>query len=139
MIEKMSIYLAASTKYQPKKPRKTCYLLEAVVDNIPYTRHEILQMDETYHGAMTLTMKAAADRIRRPVDVVVYTEDGYLASRLNELAEMKAAGFRNKDGSMIAFSEAWQTIAEHVKEIQAETGAHSYTEWMLRQMEDDNV
>lgn len=139
MIEKMSIYLAASTKYQPKKQRKTCYLLEAVVDNIPYTRHEILQMDETYHGAMTLTMRAAADRIKQPVDVVVYTEDGYLASRLNELAEMKAAGFRNKDGSMIAYADAWEAIAAHIKDVEVEAGAHSYSKWMLRQMEDDNV
>lgn len=139
MVKEMSIYLAASSRYQASKQRKTCYLLEAVVSGVPYTKHEVLDMTETYHGAMVQTLKAAADRIREPVDVRIYTDDSYLISRLKEMDLMRASGFRNRDSTMIAYADAWQAIAEKIKYIEVKAGAHSYSDWMSRQMEETDV
>ena len=139
MVKEMSIYLAASSRYQASKQRKTCYLLEAVVNGVPYTKHEVLVLEETYHGAMVQTLRTAADRIREPVDVHIYTDDSYLVSRLKELDLMRASGFRNRDGTMIAYADAWEAIAAHIKDVEVKAGAHSYSEWMQRQMEEKDV
>lgn len=139
MVKEMNIYLAASSRYQASKERKTIYLLEAKVDGVPYTKHEVMRMKETYHGAMVRTLKAAADRIRQPVDVHIHTDDSYLVSRLKELDLMRASGFRNRDGTMIAYADAWEGIAAHIKDVEVEAGAHSYSEWMQRQMEEKDV
>ena len=139
MVKEMNIYLAASSRYQASKQRKIIYLLEAKVDGVPYTKHEVLQMKETDHGAMVQTLRAAAGRIREPVDVHIYTDDSYLISRLKELDLMRASGFRNRDGTMIAYADAWKAIAEKVKYTEVETGAHSYSDWMNRQMEENDV
>lgn len=135
MVKEMNIYLAASSRYQASKERKTIYLLEAKVDGVPYTKHEVMRMTETYHGAMVRTLKAAAGRIREPVDVHIYTDDDYLNSRLGELALMSAADFKNRDGTKIAYAGDWQEIAEKIKNAKVEAGEHSYSEWMKHEME----
>ena len=139
MVKEMSIYLAASSRYQASKERKTIYLLEAKVDGVPYTKHEVMRMTETYHGAMVRTLRAAADRIKEPVDVDIYTDDDYLKSRLGELVLMRAADFKNRDGTKIAYAGDWQEIAEKIKNVEVEAGDHSYSNWMKRQMEGKDV
>lgn len=139
MVKEMNIYLAASSRYQASKERKTIYLLEAKVDGVPYTKHEVMRMKETYHGAMVRTLKAAAGRIREPVDVHIYTDDDYLNSRLGALILMRASGFKNRDGTKIAYANDWQEIAEKIKNVEVEAGGHSYSDWMIRQMEGKDV
>ena len=109
------------------------------MSGVPYTKHEVLLLEETYHGAMVRTLRAASDRIRQPVNVHIYTDDSYLVSRLKELDLMRASGFRNRDGTMIAYADAWEDIAAHIKDVEVEAGAHSYSEWMQRQMEEKDV
>lgn len=139
MVKEMGIYLAASTKYQARKERKTIYVLEAVIDGVSYTKDGILQTRETYHGAMVKTLKEAANRIHAFVKVYIHTDDSYLISRLKELELMEASGFRNADGTPIAYAEEWKFITERIKDVEVETGGHSFSEWMKWKMEGKDV
>lgn len=139
MVEKVEIYLEASSRYQAAHSRKACYLLEAEIDGVPYTRHGILESDATYHAAMLNALKAATARLKKPVDVCVHTEDTYIVSRLKELNLLRCSGYRNRDGTMIAYADEWKDIADHMRNVDVKAGPHSYSEWMQRQMEGENV
>lgn len=126
----VNIYLASGSKAPRRIHRTNYYILEVDTSAGLATAGGFCSCDDTKNGAAVKTLQAAAARLRRPADVIIYTDNTYIYGIIQELKELKAAGFLKKSGEAIAYAEEWSEIAGKFKSAAVTMKPHSYYEWM---------
>lgn len=116
------------------------YLLEYMTEKGPATLTKQGELENvTEYQAHMRILREALERLKKPCEVMVYTDSRYLQRGTEEwLKEWKAAGWMNRKGKPVANREEWEKIAELLGRhlISFQVGAHhSYRGWIRAETE----
>ncbi len=132
------IYVETDTTIPRSTGRKAMYVLEYTrITGGLYTKEEIIEKTDTYHGAILAALEAALGRINKSCELHLHSRDEYVINSIEKnLPAWKENGYRTKKGDLVKNHFAWRRIQEKLEShlIVIEPGPHSYLSWMLLQM-----
>lgn len=139
-MQTVNLYIDTSIKGPRRRAGCYIYLLEMKTSKGPATVNKLVCMEETTENHMTLTaMEEALKRIHKPCALHIYLECSYVAAAIQKgwLKEWQYNGFVTKRGRAVSDEEKWRRIQSllNVHDFSIhEKEAHSYREWMEREL-----
>ena len=139
-MDKVNIYLETDSTAQMKKRRRYSYVLETTFRGEIRTVEGFGDIEGTYHKVILCALVKALKRLRKPCILQIYTRDAYAVSKIAELEDMEKQDFRDAKGCEIKNAAEWKEIHNLLKEHKAKAlcGKHSYSQWLLEEMEHRN-
>lgn len=138
-MKQVNLYIEMNHTAFQKRERVCGYVLEYVTKSgVPVTRENFREGDGTYHQETLKTIGEALGRIREPCSLCIYGKDSFILNMLtNKLTEWANNDFIS-NGKPVANQEEWCTVWEKIKihKTSAYIGKHSYSDWMLAEMEE---
>lgn len=138
-MKNVSIYLESDSTAFQKRKRICGYVLEYIKKNgETETREKFQEVGGTYHQEILRALAEALGRIREPCSISIYSQDAFVCNMLtNKLPEWADNDFTS-NGKPVANQEEWRAVWEKIKIHKTSTciGKHSYTEKMLKKMEE---
>ena len=114
--------------------RKTGYVLEYVTQSgQTVTREQFREREETYNAATLQMITEGLQRLNRPCEVHVHTQNQHVLLMMDTKLEEWAQTARGKP---IANKAEWEALQDAAKEhlVVIETGEHPYLEWLQCEM-----
>ncbi len=135
-MRKVTLYIECSSVYIGKKPRLSGYVLEYIIQGLPVTGQAFREGSGTYNQEYLLTIIDALGHIREPVELLICGSNRFVLNMLQIWAEND---FISNDRPVMN-QEEWRSVWEKIKEhkVSIQTGKHSYSGWLLTEMEDRN-
>ena len=133
---KVDLYIEQNTRAFRKMLRGIGYVLECMGRKGPVTIEGFSAVEATEHAAELTAIKAALNRMIRPAEITIHTEDPYITKNMDLIEELAAGGFRKADGSPLRNQELWVKVYELSKphNITAVAGKHEYSEWIRSEL-----
>lgn len=134
---KVNIYMASSVKSpRPHQNGIVGYVIEAETAKGPATLTQFgTVLDVTVNRAVLLGLKNALSRIKTQCDVIIYTDNFYIASvyAYGWIDEWLCHEWRDSRGELIANCEEWQQIVallgSRAPVFEVDTD-HTYRTWL---------
>lgn len=118
--------------------RKTGYVLEYVAQSgQTVTREQFKEREETYNAATLQMITEGLQRLNRPCEVHVHTQNQHVLLMMDtKLEEWVQNGYQTARGKPIANKAEWEALQDAAKEhlVVIETGEHPYLEWLQCEM-----
>lgn len=138
-MKQVNLYIEMNHTAFQKRERVCGYVLEYVTKSgVPVTREGFREGSGTYHQETLKTIAEALERIREPCSICIYGRDNFILAMIDsKLKEWAENGFIS-NGKSVTNREEWQAVWEKINIHQTSTcaGKHSYTNWMLVEMEE---
>ena len=129
-------YVEQSTRNMRKMLRGVGYVLECNINGVPQTANGFSAVEETAHAAELIAIRDALERMRKPADIQIHTEDAYVLQYIDMIDMLAADGFRKKNGEPLGNRELWADIYEKSKKhnLTVRVGKHQYCEWIRTEL-----
>lgn len=129
----VNIYIGVGSANTRKAKRLYGYVLECVRERVPETKHAFGEVEATYNGATLRAINEAMERMVRPCEIHIHTENTYITNMIENCLEAWAGnGFRTSKGKPVKSQEEWErfrTLSDpHL--IITEPGEHTYSKWI---------
>lgn len=139
-MERVNIYTYTTIKGPGTKSGTYTYILEYITKKGPATLTMQGELEEvTEHQAHLKMLTEAAGRLKKPCEIVLYTDSAYIQRGIDSWMEnWISAGWVNARGKPVANMDEWKRVAELLEHhtITFETGTkHSYSSWLQMETE----
>lgn len=133
---KVDCYVEQTTRAFRKMDRGIGFVLECMVHDVPMTRNGFSTVKATAHAAELTAITAALERMTKPSNITIHTEDLYVLKYLDMIDEVAAGGFRKADGSPLNNRDLWVKVYDLSKphKITAAAGSHEYSGWIRSEL-----
>lgn len=126
-----------------RKKAKGIYLLECLINDKPYTVHEVLELENTTENQMSLTLLATAlKRMTKSSVIRVFMPCEHVLNTLNGLwnIQWQKNGWKNAAGRTVKNAELWQEVTELLSghSYMVCNEKHSYGTWMNVELRKNN-
>lgn len=137
------IYAEADTATPKNTKRMAGYVLEYVRRSGKVEIREVYEaVTGTYHAVILQMLIEAVSRIKRPCELHVHTQDGFvLESLVSNLPGWATNGYKTRKGTLIKNCREWQRLWELIETypVVKESGLHDrYTE-MKKKMDSEKA
>ena len=128
-----NIYIEIDSTKLGVSRKKYGYLIEAIIEGVPYTVEEYGEEEGTLHKVTLTALEKSLARFNRRSEICLHGTDIFILNVLcNDLARMAEVDFTRKTGKPMANREEWIRIAalagQHTFTLA--TGKHEYTSYM---------
>ena len=136
---RVNIYLESDSRYMGSRERKTGYFMSCILDNgQEYSDMKVISAEGTWNHCTLEAMRAALERMKKPSEIHIYSENEYILDMLEKsLPAWAENGFVNSRGKPVKdgkeWKAVWETAGPHL--IVAERGTHEYSTWMKWEMD----
>ena len=138
-MKQVNLYIEFSHTAFQKRERVCGYVLEYITKSgATVTREHFREGDGTYNQETLKTIDEALERILEPCSICIYGRNTFILNMLShKLPEWAEQDFLS-NGKPIANQEEWCSVWKKIKIHKASAciGKHSYTDWMLAEMEE---
>lgn len=122
--------------------KKYGYVLETIVNEQIYTKEGFGTVTATNHAAVITALVEALKRFKKPCKLFIHTESAFVNNMISmRLEEWARQQYKNAKGEQIKNYELWESLGREAlkHEYITVTGEHEYSDWLKRQMEEENV
>jgi len=142
-MQHVNIFTQVSSKAPKETDGRVIYLLETFIDGEQHTRHEIVETKETWNGASLEVIRLALRRLKRPCELVIWTDNPYVEMNIDRAKEWKAEGYvvKDKSGNIIPdtkrkYWEKWDEILTILEDhtYRITSGRNEYTHWLISEL-----
>lgn len=139
-MRKVTLYIECSSAYIGKKPRLSGYVLEYITKGLPVTGQAFREGSGTYNQEYLLTIIDALGHIREPVELLICGSNRFMLNMIRDRLQIWAENDFISNDRPVMNQEEWRSVWEKIKEhkVSIQTGKHSYSGWLLTEMEDRN-
>lgn len=139
-MDQINLYIYTTVKGPGTKSGCYTYLLEYITEKGPVTLTKQGELEEvTENQANLRVMNKAMERLKKPCEVMVYTENRYIQKGAESwLTGWKEAGWMTARKKPVANREEWEKTAEILGRnlVRFCVGEpHSYRNWMIAETE----
>ena len=120
-MKSINLYIETSSTAFQKKERRCGYVLEYIKENTPITREGFRTGKGTY-------------RVREPCKICIYSRNQFVLCAIRDKIEIWTREDFKEIKNREDWKGLWEVIQEH--EISVEVGKHTYSDWILREMEE---
>lgn len=133
-MKSINLYIETSSTAFQKKERNCGYVLEYIKGKTPITREGFRTGKGTYNQEILRTLTEALTRVREPCEICIYSGNQFVLYAIRDKMEIWAREDFEKIKNQEDWKALWEVIQEH--EISVEVGKHTYSDWILREMEE---
>lgn len=129
-------YVEQTSRAFRKMDRGIGFVLECTIKGSPVTINGLSAVNATGHAAELTAIRAALERMTKPSEIAIHTEDPYVLTYFDMIDELAAGGFRKADGTPLNNRELWAEIYELSKQhsITVAIGSHQYSDWIRSEL-----
>ena len=139
-MQQVSIYLDISIKGIRSSSGKFGYVIEYITIKGPATYNQITKCENvTAHKAILLALIEALQHIKKPCEIVIFTDSEYLSMAFVQgwINDWQQHNWVNGKGKPVANKEEWQNLLNLLNEHQFTfkmNQPHSYKTWLNREV-----
>lgn len=139
-MRKVTLYLECSSTYIGKKHRLSGYVLEYITHDLPVTGQAFREGSGTYNQEYLLTIADALDHMREPCELLICGSNRFVLNMIRDRLQIWSEHDFISNGRPVMNREEWKAVWEKIKEhkVSIQIGKHSYSGWLLTEMEDRN-
>ncbi len=139
-MRKVTLYIECSSTYIGKKSRLSGYVLEYITHGLPVTGQAFRKGSGTYNQEYLLTIAEALGHMKEPCELLICGSNRFVLNMIRDRLQIWAEHDFTSNGRPVMNQEEWQTVWEKIKEhkVSIQIGKHSYSGWLLTEMEDRN-
>ena len=139
-MRKVTLYIECSSTYIGKKPRLSGYVLEYITHDLPVTGQAFREGSGTYNQEYLLTIADALGHMKEPVELLICGSNRFVLNMLRDRLQIWAENDFISNDRPVMNQEEWRSVWEKIKEhkVNIQIGKHSYSGWLLTEMEDRN-
>lgn len=139
-MRKVTLYLECSSTYIGKKHRLSGYVLEYITHDLPVTGQAFREGSGTYNQEYLLTIAEALGHMKEPCELLICGSNRFVLNMIRDRLQIWAEHDFTSNGRTVMNQEEWQAVWEKIKEhkVSIQIGKHSYSGWILTEMEDRN-
>ena len=139
-MRKVTLYIECSSTYIGKKPRLSGYVLEYITKGLPVTGQSFREGAGTYNQEYLLTIADALGHMKEPVELLICGSNRFVLNMIRDRLQIWAEHDFISNGRPVMNREEWRDVWEKIKEhkVSIQIGKHSYSGWLLTEMEDRN-
>ena len=132
-MREVKLYTASGIR-SPRAGNGTAgYILEVMTQKGPATLTKTAEiLNATANQSELRILNMALARLTKKCSLTIYTESGYVAAGIEELARWQENGWKTSRGTDVANKEEWQKTAEllngHAFSVTTEN--HEYRAWL---------
>ena len=140
-MRKVTLYIECSSTYIGKKPRLSGYVLEYITHDLPVTGQAFREGSGTYNQEYLLTIADALGHMKEPVELLICGANRFVLNMIRDRLQIWAEHDFISNGKPVVNKDEWQAVWEKIKEhkVSIQSGKHSYSGWLLTEMEDRNA
>lgn len=115
------------------------YLLECVVNGRPYTKYQIIEMENCSKNMIELeALIKALERMQKKAEIRIFTCNDTIYGTLNNMwhIQWQKNNWINARGNEVKNREQWQKVTELLENFSYTVSKeeHSYKKWMQTQL-----
>lgn len=132
-MERVNVYISISPANTRKSKKRYGFVLECIIGDLPYTRDQFGEVEDTYNAAVLKVINSALRRMNRSCEIHLYTENTYVLGMIEKNLDLWAGnGFVTSKGEPLKNREEWQNLwSQSVKHLLvSEPGKHPFSEWI---------
>lgn len=135
-MKSINIYIETSSTAFQKKERSCGYVLEYIKGKTPITREGFRTGKGTYNQEILRTLAEALKRVHEPCKICIYSGSQFVLYAVRD--KMKI--WERDDFKTVKNQEEWKALWEVIQEheVSVKVGKHTYSDWILREMEEKN-
>lgn len=139
-MKRVDIYICINPASTRKSKKRYGFVLECIVGEIPHTKDQFGECEETYNGATLRAINEALLRMNQSCEIHLHVENTYILNMIDKNLDLWVGnGFKNSKGNPLENQEEWRKLwAQSVKHLLVpEPGRHPFTEWIGGVLVDD--
>lgn len=115
------------------------YLLECLIDGRPYTKHQIIELEDCSRNMIELeALIQALQRMQKRSEIRIFTCNDSIYGTLNNMwnIQWKKNDWINARGNKVKNWEQWQKVTDLLENFSyvVTKEEHSYRKWMQTQL-----
>lgn len=132
-MKRVNIYIGINPANTRKSKKRYGFVMECVIDEVPYTKDQFEECEETYNGATLKAINQALQRMNQSCEIHLHVENTYILNMIEKNLDLWAGnGFTNSKGNPLENQEEWKTLwSQTIKHLLVmEPGKHQFSEWI---------
>lgn len=134
----MHLYVEAGNTTPKDKLRYTGYILEYErKDGTVHQRDGYMQQAGSYNNAILKTLAAAVDRLEKPCEIHIHTQNGYILNAVSRyLPQWAENDYRTAKGEYVKDHFDWMMLYGRIRKhfVVPEPGMHIWYSDMMQEM-----
>ena len=132
-MKRVDIYIGINPAGTRKSKKRYGFVMECAIDEVPYTKDQFEECEETYNGATLKAINQALQRMNQSCEIHIHTENKYILNMIETNLDLWAGnGFTNCKGKPLENQDEWRTLWQQSTKhmLKPEPGRHPFTEWI---------
>jgi len=139
-VKRVNIYIGINPANTRKSKKRYGFVMECVIDEVPHTRDQFGEVEDTYNGAVLQAINAALGRMNQSCEIHIHTENKYILNMIDTNLDLWAGnGFTNSKGKPLENQDEWRMLwQQSIKHMMVtEPGRHPFSEWINGILQND--
>lgn len=131
----VNIFTQSTVRAPIPQKGKIIYLLETVINEKPYTKHFIQEVEGNWNETSLEAVRLALQKLKEPAKIVIWIDCPYIELNIDRAREWRKDNFEHK-GAKRKYWEKWEEIFQLTEgsTVKVTSGQNEYTHWLVSEL-----